>query len=152
MLSYSVFLPSYSVGEDCYQQIPYVTRKYGKTAVVIGGKTAMEKARQELDAAVQGSDVQILDYIWYGGDSNYENVEMLKADSRVQEADMLFGVGGGRACDTVKTLADMLDKPFLLSRHWHQTVRHVRQLPLCTIRMVLLRNITICMRRLIIHL
>ena len=98
MLSYSVFLPSYSVGEDCYQQIPYVTRKYGKTAVVIGGKTAMEKARQELDAAVQGSDVQILDYIWYGGDSNYENVEMLKADSRVQEADMLFGVGGGRAC------------------------------------------------------
>ena len=67
MLSYSVFLPSYSVGEDCYQQIPYVTRKYGKTAVVIGGKTAMEKARQELDAAVQGSDVQILDYIWYGG-------------------------------------------------------------------------------------
>ena len=25
---------------------------------------------------------------------------------------MLFGVGGGRACDTVKTLADMLDKPF----------------------------------------
>ena len=51
MLSYSVFLPSYSVGEDCYQQIPYVTRKYGKTAVVIGGKTAMEKARQELDAA-----------------------------------------------------------------------------------------------------
>ena len=112
MLSYSVFLPSYSVGEDCYQQIPYVTRKYGKTAVVIGGKTAMEKARQELDAAVQGSDVQILDYIWYGGDSNYENVEMLKADSRVQEADMLFGVGGGRACDTVKPLADMLDKPF----------------------------------------
>ena len=38
----------------------------------------MEKARQELDAAVQGSDVQILDYIWYGGDSNYENVEMLR--------------------------------------------------------------------------
>ena len=58
MLSYSVFLPSYSVGEDCYQQIPYVTRKYGKTAVVIGGKTAMEKARQELDAALQGSDVR----------------------------------------------------------------------------------------------
>ena len=105
MLSYSVFLPSYSVGEDCYQQIPYVTRKYGKTAVVIGGKTAMEKARQELDAAVQGSDVK--SWITYGTAviRNYENVEMLKADSRVQEADMLFGVGGGRACDTVKTLA-----------------------------------------------
>ena len=52
MLSYSVFLPSYSVGEDCYQQIPYVTRKYGKTAVVIGGKTAMEKARQDRKSVV----------------------------------------------------------------------------------------------------
>ena len=110
--SYSVFLPSYSVGPDCYREIPYVTRKYGTKAVVIGGKTAMQKAKPELEAAIRGSKVEIVDYIWYGGDSNYENIEKLKANETVQNADMLFGVGGGRACDTVKTLADMLDKPF----------------------------------------
>ncbi|CDF41824.1 putative uncharacterized protein [Roseburia sp. CAG:182] len=43
--SYSVFLPSYSVGTDCYREIPYVTRKYGTKAVVIGGKTAMQKRK-----------------------------------------------------------------------------------------------------------
>ena len=40
MSNYSIFLPSYSVGEECYKEIPYVTRKYGKKAVAIGGKTA----------------------------------------------------------------------------------------------------------------
>lgn len=112
MSSYSVFLPSYSVGEDCYKEIPYVTRKYGKKAVVIGGKTAMEKAKPELLKALNNSEVQILDFVWFGGDSSYENVEMLKNNTSVKEADMLFAIGGGRACDTVKTLADMEDKPF----------------------------------------
>lgn len=111
MSCYSVFLPGYSVGTDCYDEIPYVTRKYGRNAVVIGGKTAMSKAKPALEDAAESSDVKILDYIWYGGDSNYENVEKLKSMDVVRSADMLFAVGGGRACDTVKTLADMLDKP-----------------------------------------
>lgn len=111
-MSYNEFLPSYSIGDDCYKEIPYVTRRYGKTAVVIGGKTAMEKAKPELLAALKGSDLEITDFIWYGGDSNYENIEMLKAMPKVQNADMVFGVGGGRAVDTVKTLCDRMDKPF----------------------------------------
>lgn len=112
MSNYSVFLPSYSVGADCYNQIPFVTRKYGKTAVVIGGKTAMSKAHDALVKAVENTDTKILDFIWYGGDSSYENADMLAANPTVQNADMLFGVGGGRACDTVKILGNKLDKPF----------------------------------------
>ena len=42
-MSYSVYLPNYSIGENCYKELPYVARNYGKKAVVIGGKTAMEK-------------------------------------------------------------------------------------------------------------
>lgn len=44
-MSYSVYLPNYSIGENCYKELPYVARNYGKKAVVIGGKTAMEKAK-----------------------------------------------------------------------------------------------------------
>ena len=40
-MSYSVYLPNYSIGENCYKELPYVARNYGKKAVVIGGKTAM---------------------------------------------------------------------------------------------------------------
>lgn len=108
---YNSFLPSYSVGEDCYNAIPWITRHYGKTAVVIGGKTAMAKARPYIDDAVKNSDVEILDYIWYGGDSSYENAEMLINNPVVQKADMIFAVGGGRAVDTCKVVFTKLDKP-----------------------------------------
>lgn len=111
MAGYTILLPHYTVGEDCYAQIPSIVGEYGRRAVVIGGKTAMEKAREALLGGIHDSPVEISDFIWYGGDSNMENVEKLMADARVQSADMLFAVGGGRACDTVKTLGDRMDKP-----------------------------------------
>ena len=83
-MTYNEFLPSYSIGDDCYKEIPYVTRRYGKKAVVIGGKTAMEKAKPELFAALKGSDIELTDFIWYGGDSNYENIKMLKSAKQTQ--------------------------------------------------------------------
>lgn len=50
-----------------------VARNYGKKAVVIGGKTAMEKTKDALLEGIKGSDLEITDFIWYGGDSSYEN-------------------------------------------------------------------------------
>lgn len=47
--NYSIFLSSYSVGKECYKEIPYVTRKYGKKAVATGGKTAMAKATSVIE-------------------------------------------------------------------------------------------------------
>ena len=82
---YSVNLPSYTIGEGCYKEIPHTTRFYGKTAVVIGGKIAMSKAKDKILEGIKGSDVEILDFIWYGGDSNYENVEILNRYGCCQE-------------------------------------------------------------------
>ena len=96
-MSYSVYLPNYSIGEDCYKEIPAVARRYGKKAVVIGGKTAMSKAKQALLDGLKESDMEITDFIWYGGDSSYENGDALIADKTVQDADIIFGVGGGKA-------------------------------------------------------
>lgn len=110
-LFYTVNLPSYTIGVDAYKEIPYITRHFGKKAVVIGGKTAMLKAHDELINSVSGSDVEITDFIFYGGDSSYENGNALIENNAVKAADMIFAVGGGRACDTVKYVADKLDKP-----------------------------------------
>ena len=110
-MSYNVCLPNYSIGADCYKEIPYFARYYGKKAVVIGGKTAMSKAKDALLEGIAGSDLKILDFIWYGGDSTYENGNALIANETVQQADIIFGVGGGRACDTCKYVANEMDKP-----------------------------------------
>lgn len=106
MSSYSVFLSNYSIGEDVYKHIPEICEKYGTKAVVVGGKTAMEKSKEELLKGIEGSKIKIVDFVWYGGDSTYENVEMLKENPSIKEADMIFAVGGGRSLDTSKTLCD----------------------------------------------
>lgn len=112
--SYSVALPQYTIGADCYEKIPYFARYYGKKAVVIGGETAMAKSKDAILAGVKDSDIEILDFIWYGGNSTYENGDKLIADPTVQAADIIFGVGGGRACDTCKYVADKMDKPLFM--------------------------------------
>lgn len=111
MSFYNVSLPNYSIGPDCYSEIPYVARNFGKKAVVVGGVTAMSKAKDALLAGIADSDIEILDFIPYGGDSSYENGDALIANETVQKADIIFGVGGGRACDTAKYVADKMDKP-----------------------------------------
>lgn len=60
---------------------------------------------------IKGSDIEIIDFVWYGGDSSYENVEKIKNNPSVQKADMVFGIGGGRAVDTAKTYCALYNKP-----------------------------------------
>lgn len=114
MSSYSVFLPSYSIGDDAYKEIPKICGIYGKKAVVVGGKIAMEKAKKALLEAVKDSDVEIVDFVWFGGDSSFENVEMLKKNPIVTNADMIFAVGGGRSVDTSKTMCDQTGQPIFV--------------------------------------
>ncbi len=108
---YNVYLPSYSVGPDCYDDIKNVTARYGKTVVIIGGKTALEKAQAAIMAGIKDAGLTVTDVLWYGGDATYENVQMLMDEAAVQNADMIFAVGGGRAVDTCKTLSDKMGKP-----------------------------------------
>lgn len=105
------YLPSYTVGVDAYKAVPEVTRRFGSTAVIIGGKTAMEKATPRLLAALEGTGVTVTDQIWYGGQPRHSVAEKLAADPRVQAADMVFGMGGGRAIDETKEIAELAGKP-----------------------------------------
>ncbi len=108
MENYSISLPSYTIGDRAYEKIDEICSAFGKTAVCIGGKTAISKVR---DLIIGSTSVELLDFIWYGGEASYENVDKLKSNELVKKADMLFAIGGGKALDTVKALAFMLDKP-----------------------------------------
>lgn len=105
MEDYSIYLPSYSIGSDVFQKIPEVCRPYGKKILAIGGKKAMASVMELLKKAVRETELTILDFVWYGGEATYENVEALRRNPLVKEADMLFAIGGGKALDTVKCLA-----------------------------------------------
>ena len=106
-----VTLPNYAIGQDVYQKAGIFIKRYGKTAVIIGGKTAMSVASMELINALKQDDISVLDQVWFGGDSTYENVAILTENSTVKQADVILAVGGGKCCDTCKVVAERLNKP-----------------------------------------
>ena len=84
MSSYNILFPSYTIGTDAYTKIPEICPTYGRKIAVIGGKTALSKARPAMEAALKDCpELQILDFIWYGGDSTLEHVEDMKKNPAV---------------------------------------------------------------------
>lgn len=109
---YSLTLPAFTIGVHAYDAIGKITEHFGKKVVIIGGKTALEKAKQPLLDAIAKTDLTVLDVLWYGDDATYEHVDRLLKEKAVQDADLVFGVGGGRAIDTCKVVADKAGKAF----------------------------------------
>ena len=107
----TLYLPAWSIGPDCYKEVYDIARPYGKKVAIIGGHTALSKAMPKLKAALEGTDLELGEPIWFGGEASYENAAMLEAMPEVKDADMIFGVGGGRAMDTAKCAAGHLNKP-----------------------------------------
>lgn len=112
MENYSVRVPSYTVGPDAYSQIEDKCRIYGKKAVVIGGKKAMAAAKDKLLSAVAGTELEIIDFVWFGKDATFEGAKRLEEEEAVKEADMIFALGGGKAVDTCKLVSIDLKKPY----------------------------------------
>ena len=109
-MSSKTLFPGYSIGVDAYQDVPAVCAPFGKKAVIIGGKRALEAAKDKILAAIEGSPIEITGVHWYGGEASVENIEALRPAA--EGADMIFAVGGGKAIDTCKVLAHSLGKPF----------------------------------------
>lgn len=111
MSEHTIYLPNYTVGQDAYHKIAEITAPYGEQAVVIGGTTALRKAKPAIVQGIKDSRITLLDFLWYGDNATMDNVRQLSEHPAVQQAQMLFAVGGGRACDTVKSLGALTHKP-----------------------------------------
>ncbi|MDP0492712.1 MAG: iron-containing alcohol dehydrogenase family protein [Fusobacterium sp. JB021] len=107
----NIFTSNYTVGEMAYNEIPKICNVYGKKVVMIGGKTALEKAGHIIKDSIKNSDMEIIDTLWYGGQASFENAKMLSENEAVKKADMIFSVGGGKALDTCKILTGKINKP-----------------------------------------
>ncbi|ERJ76255.1 iron-containing alcohol dehydrogenase family protein [Streptococcus sobrinus] len=105
-------MANYSYGEDCYQEIPKVLKSYGIHRVaLIGGKRALAATEKEVREILSKAGIETTGSFVYGVDSTQTNIDKLVAKPAVQEADAIFGFGGGRALDTTKMVAKELDKP-----------------------------------------
>lgn len=78
--------------------------------MVIGGKTALAKTQDLLDQILMHKEST---RIVYGKECTQSNVDRLKDQEKVKKADLILGVGGGKALDTAKLIADQSAKPVI---------------------------------------
>ncbi len=109
--NYELHLPSYSIGDEVYDQVGKICSRYGTKAVVIGGKKATAAMKAKLEESIVNTPIEVIDYVLYGKDCTFETVEKLKTHPSFIEADMVFAVGGGKATDTCKCLCQQTEKP-----------------------------------------
>ena len=109
--NYEVHLPSYSIGDHIYDKIGPVCESYGNTVLLIGGRRALKAVEEKIRTYVAKTNLEIIGVERYGSDCTYETVEKLRQLPVYHKADMVFGVGGGKALDTAKCLCITDDKP-----------------------------------------
>ena len=110
-MSYSVNFASYTIGADAYQNVKEVCERYGTKALLIGGKLALEAGKEKLEAALAGSSLSIIDTMLFGTDCTYAKMDELAVHAKACGADMIFGMGGGKALDTAKGTTEKAGLP-----------------------------------------
>ncbi len=111
MANTTVFYPGYSAGENAYFEIEAVCSPYGTKAALISDQISIDATKKYLDEATAEGTVKI-DYVLFPGESTFEIADELAATDVVKNADMIFCLGGGKAIDTGKLVADKLKKPY----------------------------------------
>jgi len=101
----TVMLPAYSCGPDVYVQVPVQCASRGTRVLLIGGPKALRAARGKLQNALAGSDLVLLDGELFPGECTDAQIERYASQARQLHAEMIFGMGGGKALDTAKGAA-----------------------------------------------
>ena len=107
---YERYFASYTLGSDAYKKFDEVCAPLGKNYLLIGGKTALSVSRDKLFSCIS-SDFCMVDEVIYGTECYEERVFELFEIYKNKGIDFVVGVGGGKAIDTSKYLADKLSVP-----------------------------------------
>lgn len=105
MKNSSVYFCNYTIGTDAYREVPAVCGRYGTRVLLIGDEAALAAGRSKLEAALAGSALSLADTAVYGQNCTYANIRRRADLARELHADMIFGMGGGKALDTAKGIA-----------------------------------------------
>ncbi|MBR2943180.1 MAG: iron-containing alcohol dehydrogenase [Clostridia bacterium] len=108
-----ITLPRFCFGRGVYARFPEYCREYGRRFAVVGGITGMEKGLPSLKAALQGTDMELVCALPFGGACTERAMESLTKQLMPLKPDFLVGMGGGKAIDTAKGVADLLHLPLV---------------------------------------
>lgn len=94
----------YVQGENEILNLGYYIRTFGNSALVIGNPEDIERVQDKLDQTSKKFDVTI-HKAEFGGEATRNEVEKLQKVAAEKNADCIIGLGGGKAIDTSKGVA-----------------------------------------------
>lgn len=109
----TISFTNYTIGEDAFDLIPSICTLYGAKFQIIGGKKAIEVVMPELEDSIKDTNLLLLEPLFYGGECSHENIDKLAKIIEENGASIIAGVGGGKAIDTAKAVANLLKLPII---------------------------------------
>ena len=113
-MTYSINFANYTIGTDAYDKVNEVCSHYGNKALLIGGEQALKAGKEKLMQALnlaKANKIEIVDTMLFGADCTYKRMDELAECAKKCGADMIFGMGGGKALDTAKGTAEKARLP-----------------------------------------
>ena len=105
----SCFFADYIIGTDAYKNISTICLPLGKNVLILGGETALSVSEKKLKENM--SEFCIVDTLVYGKECFKKRIAEISEKYKDKKIDFVMGVGGGKAIDTSKCVADTLGVP-----------------------------------------
>ena len=99
-------------GENCLANSGKDIAKLGIRPLVVGGNNTISLIEPWLEPVLEG-EILTSRYVSYSPDCAESSLKRLKETVKESEADLIIGVGGGKALDTAKLLAYQCDLPIV---------------------------------------
>ncbi len=100
----AVFPGKYLQGPGALALIGKAAAELGKKTLVVGGKTALAESWEEIKAALAEEEIGF-DLFYFDGESTVQEIDAAAGRVADMAADLVIGVGGGKAIDTAKAAA-----------------------------------------------
>lgn len=94
----------YVQGEDELLNLGYFIRDFGEKALLIGHEDDIARVQKQLDATAERFNVELIG-AHFSGECSRNEIDRLIAFSKEHTADCVVGLGGGKALDTAKVVA-----------------------------------------------
>src|SRR3954466_11857013 len=88
-------------------------KRYGTTAVLVGGNTSRQVIDGPLRQGLSECGVNLKHSLWFGGESSQTNIDRLVEQLNDVTFDVIIAAGGGKSLDTAKAAAFQLNKPLV---------------------------------------
>jgi glycerol dehydrogenase len=107
----SVVLPRYTIGPEAYGALNSVLPPLGSRILLIGGKKALAAGLGALERALDGTGLKLAEVVTYAGHCTLKDAKALSEKARDANAQIVIGMGGGKAIDTAKACAHYAGLP-----------------------------------------